>query len=110
MIIVQQEKKLTEGVDLQAIQKDILKIISGSAIKYSSMKAQASSPQKVFVGVALGALRGVAEWLNPMEGHCPMGGSPQVQKDAVDVYKKGVLTAIADLEKVYIKNYNDNLW
>jgi hypothetical protein len=107
MIIVQ-EKKLSEGVDLQSIQKDILTRIGNTAIKYTSLKAQRSSPQKVFVGVALGALRGVAEWLNPLEGHCPAGGNPQVQKDAVDVYKKNILTAIADLEKIYTKDYNDS--
>jgi len=108
MVIIQ-ENKLTEGVDLQAIQKDISAKIASHAIKWASYRAQKSSPQKIYVGVALGALQGVAEWMNPLGRHCPVGGNPQIQKDADVVYKK-VLQNISDLQKVYEKSYNDDLW
>jgi hypothetical protein len=111
MIIIK-EKKLTEGVDIQAIQKDVAKKIANLTIHYGSSKGQMSSSQKIFVGVVLGALRGLAEWLNPFEGNFPQGSNPNEQKIALSIqadvlatYKKNILTAINDLEKIYTKQY-----
>jgi hypothetical protein len=108
-MIIFKENQLTEGADVQAIQKKVVTAIVTSAAKDSSYKAQKSSPQKVFIGEAMGALQGVAEALNPMADHYPIGGSQQLQNDVVAVYKK-ILQNINDLEKVYTKSYNDDLY
>jgi hypothetical protein len=108
-MIVFKENQLTEGADIQAIQKKVVAAIVTFAAKDSSYKAQKSSPQKVFIGEALGALRGVAEALNPMADHYPVNGNRQLQNDAVAVYKK-ILQNISDLEKIYTKDYGDDLW
>jgi hypothetical protein len=84
-------------------------VIATSFTKDSSYKAQKSSLQKVFIGEAMEALRGVAEALNPMADHYPIGGNQQLQNDVVAVYKK-ILQNINDLEKVYTKSYNDDLY
>jgi hypothetical protein len=108
-MIIFKEKQLTEGADVQAIQKKVVAAIVTSFTKDSSYKAQKSSLQKTFIGEALGALRGVAEALNPMAKHYPVGGNQQLQNDAVAVYKN-ILQNINDLERVYIKDYNDQLY
>jgi hypothetical protein len=113
MVIIT-EKKLNEGVDLRAIQKAILTKIASSAVSAGADKKQQSPPEKIFVGVALGALMGVAEWLNPMQFHCPMWDNPQKEQDALrlrkdveNVYRKNILSAIADLEKIYVTKYGN---
>jgi hypothetical protein len=108
-MIIFKENQLTEGADVQAVQKKVVAAIVASAARDNSYKAQKSSPQKVFIGEALGALRGVAEALNPMANHYPVDGNQQLQNDAVAVYKR-ILQNISDLEKVYTRDYGDNLW
>jgi hypothetical protein len=107
-MIILKETRLTEGSDVSVVQKRVAALIVGLSAKYSANNRQQSSPQKVFIGTALGALRGVAEALNPMADHYPAGGNQRLQNDAVAVYKK-ILQNIKDLDNIYTRNYGDNL-
>ena len=110
MVIIK-ENKLSEGAsDIRGIQKRVLEVIVNFAKRDSSMKAQKSSPQKVFIGCTLGALQGAAQALNPMGNAWPFSvESQRLQNDVVVVYKQ-ILKSIAELEKIYVTDYKDDLW
>jgi hypothetical protein len=98
-MIIFKENQLTEAIDLQKVQKDTLAVIAGS-VKTGVTKGQRSYSEKMFVGAALGALRGVAEWLNPLGKYYPAGGNIPVQEEVDVIYRK-ILQSINNLDKIY---------
>jgi hypothetical protein len=115
MIILKESNKkdkLNEGVSVEQIQKKVLVSINKEAAGYSAMRAQSSSPQKVYLGVCIAYLRAVAQGVNPMQnGNYPFGGkSPKLDDDVQAAYKKYLIPAIQQMSKIYEMDYGDNLW
>jgi hypothetical protein len=119
MIILKENKRpkqessiLNEGVSIEQIQKKILMLINKEAETYSAMKAQASSPQKVYLGVCLAHLRAIAKGLSPIQlGNYPsLGKNPKLDDDIRDVYRKLLIPTIQQMDKIYEQSYGDELY